>query len=395
MHPRQSIIDKFSTFIQFDAERFQNWAKDGKLRRSIQSCINQNPEETSDNVWAIYWHKRWQKEQLTIAQQHLNAYLQEPCYWSSQKIAQTFSATGHSLPDFFQIAIIQIDRILKGFNPNQGFILKNYASTAFSSIIRETLRQRHEVDICSTWGMLRKTSQKRLIESLEAAGLSKETITNYTNAWNCYQLIYAPTQNNTSRKLSRPDDKMWDAITKAYNTQAPSKVSAQTLESWMQTCASSIRNFLYPSVTSINTPTGSEEIYEIIDNIPSNENSPLVEIISEEEQLSRDSQLSEISQVLIEAVNKLEPEAQQILKLYYTQGQTQQQIASHLEIPQYTISRRLNKIRETLLKAVFTWSKEKLHISITSDILKSMNSVIEQWLQSYYTPNSAPPVRAG
>lgn len=323
MHPRQSIIDKFSTFIQFDAERFQSWAKDGKLRRSIQSCINQNPEETSDNVWAIYWHKRWQREQLTIAQQHLNAYLQEPCYWSSQKIAQTFSATGHSLPDFFQIAIIQIDRILKGFNPNQGFILKNYASTAFSSIIRETLRQRHEVDICSTWGMLRKTSQKRLIESLEAAGLSKETITNYTNAFHCYQLICAPTQTNTSRKLSRPDDKMWDAITKAYNTQAPFKVSAQTLESWMQTCASSIRNFLYPSVTSINTPTGSEDTYEIIDNIPSNENSPLVEIISEEEQLSRDSQLSEISQVLIEAVNKLEPEAQQILKLYYTQGQTQ------------------------------------------------------------------------
>lgn len=386
MHQRQSIIDKFSTFIQFDAERFQNWVKDGRLRRSIQSCINQNPEETSDNVWAIYWYKRWQKEQVKgIALYHLNAYLQEPCYWSSQKLAKTFSNTQHSLPDFFQIAITQIERILKGFNPSQGFILKNYASTSFSSIIRETLRQRHEVDICSTWGMLRKTSQKRLVESLEAAGLSKEKITSYTNAWNCYQLIYAPTQTNTSRKLSRPDNKTWDAITKAYNDQAPSKINAQTLESWMQTCALSIRNFLYPTVTSINTPTGSEDTYEIIDNIPSNENSPLISIIAEEEQQTRNSQLSEISQVLIEAVNKLELEAQQILKLYYTQGLTQQQIAKQLEIPQYTISRRLNKIRETLLKAVFTWSKEKLHISITSDILKSMNSVIEQWLQSYYS----------
>lgn len=385
MYSRQSVIDKFSTFIQFDAERFHSWIQDGRLRRSIQSCINKNLEETSDNVWAIYWYKRWQKEQLSIAQQHLNAYLQEPCYWSSQKLAQSFSGTQYSLPDFFQIGIIQVERILKGFNPNQGFILKNYASTIFSSVIRETLRQRHEVDICSTWGMLRKTSQKRLIESLEAAGLSKETITNYTNAFNCYQLIYTPTQTNTSRKLVRPDDKTWDAITKVYNEKAPSKVSAQTLESWMQTCATLIRNFLYPPVTSINASTGSEDTYEIIDNIPSNENSPLLEIIASEEQQTRDSQLSEIGQVLVEAVNKLELEAQQILKLYYIQGLTQQQIALKLDIPQYTVSRRLNKIRSCLLKAVFTWSKEKLHITVTSDILKSMNSVIEQWLQVYYS----------
>jgi RNA polymerase sigma factor (sigma-70 family) len=385
MHSRQAIIDKFSTFIKFDSERFQTWVKDGRLRRSIQSCVNQNPDETSDNVWAIYWHKCWQKEQRGIALSHLNAYLQEPCYWSSQKLAQNFAANQYTLPDFFQIAIAQIERVLKGFNPNQGFVLKNYANTAFSSIIRETLRQRHEVDICSTWGMLRKTSQKRLIESLEAAGLSQETINNYTNAFNCYQLIYVPTQNNSARKLTRPDDAIWEAITKAYNAQAPAKVSAQTLESWMQTCAVSIRKFLYPSVTSINTPTGGEDTYEIIDNIPSNENSPLLEIIAQEEQQTRNSQLSEISQVLIEAVNQLEPQAEQILKFYYTEGLTQQQIAKQLEIPQYTISRRLNKIREILLKAVFTWSKEKLHISITSDILKSMNSVIEQWLQSHYS----------
>lgn len=386
MHSRQTIIDKFSTFIQFDAERFHSWVKDGRLRRSIQSCINKNPEETSDDVWAIYWYKRWQKEQSSVAQQHLNAFLQEPCYWSSQKLAQSFSATQYSLADFFQIGITQVERILKGFNPSQGFVLKNYASTIFSSVIRETLRQRHEVDICSTWGMLRKTSQKRLIESLEAAGLSKETITNYTNAFNCYQLIYVPSQTNTSRKLARPDEKTWNAITKAYNMQAPSsKINAQTLESWMQTCASSIRNFLYPPVTSINAPTGSEDTYEIIDNIPSNENSPLLEIIAEEEQQARNSQLSEIGQVLVEAVHKLELEAQQILKLYYIQGLTQQQIAKKLDIPQYTVSRRLNKIREGLLKVVFTWSKEKLHITVTSDILKSMNSVIEQWLQVYYS----------
>ncbi|MEA5574155.1 sigma-70 family RNA polymerase sigma factor [Calothrix sp. UHCC 0171] len=386
MQPRKSVIEIFSTFIQFDTERFHCWATDGRLRRSMQSNLKISPDETSEDIWALYWHKSWhQPDTATISKQHLIAYLQEACYWSSQKMVQMFANTQHTLPDFFQIAITQCDRILKGFNPNQGFVLKNYASTIFGTVIRETLRQRHEVDICSTWGILRKISQKRLLESLENAGLSKETITSYVTAWNCFKLIYVPSQAGTSRQLARPDDKTWEAIAKAYNSQTISRTTPQTIETWMQACAKAARNYLYPNITSINAPTGSEDTYEFVDNIPSNEQDSLLsEIIAAEEQQTRTSQLGEMNQMLIDAVNKLEPEAQAILRLYYTQGFTQQQIAKELQIQQYTISRRIAKVRDTLLKTLAKWSEAKLHISMTSDLLKSTNTVMEEWLQSYY-----------
>ncbi|PAX60307.1 sigma-70 family RNA polymerase sigma factor [Brunnivagina elsteri] len=391
MLSRKNIIEIFSTFIQFDAERFYCWATDGRLRRSMQVHISNSPDECSEDIWAIYWHKCWQKPEMAgIAKQHLSAYLQEACYWNSQKMTQTFTNTQHTLSDFFQIGIIQCDRILKGFNPSQGFVLKNYASTIFGTVIRETLRQRHEVDICSTWGILRKISQKRLLESLENAGLSKDTITCYVTAWNCFKLIYVPHQASTSRQLSRPDDKIWEDITKAYNSQIIGQnlpqVNSQGIESWMQACAKAARNYLYPTISSINATTGSDDAYEFVDNIPSNEeDSLLTEIIATEELQIRTLQLAQMNQILIDAVNKLDVEAQAILKLYYTQGFTQQQIAKELQIQQYTISRRMSKVRDTLLKTLAQWSQEKLHISMTSDLLKSTNAVMEEWLQSYYS----------
>ncbi|RUR83010.1 hypothetical protein ACF3DV_29980 [Chlorogloeopsis fritschii PCC 9212] len=47
MHPRKSVIEIFSTFLQFDADHFGGWATDAKLRRSMHSCIKQTAQETS------------------------------------------------------------------------------------------------------------------------------------------------------------------------------------------------------------------------------------------------------------------------------------------------------------------------------------------------------------
>ncbi|PHK30785.1 hypothetical protein VF12_29060 [Nostoc linckia z15] len=51
MQPRQTIIEIFSTFVQFAGDRFSRWAIESSLRRSIQSCIKQAPQETSEYFW--------------------------------------------------------------------------------------------------------------------------------------------------------------------------------------------------------------------------------------------------------------------------------------------------------------------------------------------------------
>ncbi|MDP5338460.1 MAG: sigma-70 family RNA polymerase sigma factor [Nodularia sp. (in: cyanobacteria)] len=390
MQPRQNIIEIFSTFVQFDGDRFSHWAMESRLRRSIQSCLQETPKDTKSDFWVLYWYKYLQiPETKILAQQHLTAYLQEPCYWVSQKTAVNFISNQYKLSDCFQIAIAQVDRVLQSFNPEQGSNLRNYASIVFASAIRETLRQVHEVDICTDWGLLRKTSQKRLDESLQNAGLSSETINAYILAWQCFKTLYVPTKAANSRQLSRPDEQIWQAIATAYNSQTSQQVNPQTLEKWLLSAAKAVRKYLYPSPDSLNISKGGDNSGELLDSIPGTEQESLINnIICQEEAQTRASVQMEINQVLADAIAQLEPQVQQILHLYYSQQLNQDAIAQQLEIKQYTVSRRLTKVKEILLRSLANWSQDILHISVNTDLLKSMSVVIEEWLHNYYSVSS-------
>lgn len=391
MQPRQNIIEIFSTFIQFTADHFSYWATESSLRRSIQSCFNRYRQETTSDFWVLYWYKFWQvPETQSLAQQHLTAYLQETCYWVSQKTVASFTSTQYQLSDCFQIAIFKIDKILKNFEPSLGFSLKNYASSIFGGAIRETLRQRQEVDICSDWGLLRKTTKKRLVESLQTAGLSPEEMASYLLAVNCFQTLYVPTINGSSRQLVRPDERIWQAITTAYCSQIGQPANPKTLENWLLNAAIAVRKYLYPTLNSLNAPKGQDDTSEWMDNLPGVEIESLVdEIIAQEELQTRISQQTTINQILIGAIAQLEPQLQQILHLYYGQELTQDKIAKQLQMQQYTVSRRLNKAREAILLSLAKWSGEILHISITSDLLKNISTVMEEWLKNHYSQTPA------
>ena len=391
MRSRQSLLEIFSTFLQFEDDRVSTWAIDARLRRNMQQCLQQSDHaETASNFWALYWYKVWQDEGNSNSFAHLIAYLQETCYWSAQKTLTNFALTHYTLPDCFQVAIAKVQKILSGFNPQQGFSLQNYASAIFASTIRDTLRQRQEVDICTNWALLRKVSQKRLIESLQNAGLSAETIATYTLAWNCFKSLYVPTQETATRKLPRPDAATWAAIEQRYNTDRRQVASApaakpETLEKWLNVCAQAARSYLNPNLVSINTPKAGQDTGELLDDVPeSSRESLLADLISEEDDQTRQDQRSQLNQILEAAVEQLDPELQTILHLYYRENCTQQQMAERLDIKQYTVSRRLTKAREQLLKKLALWSQDTLHISLTSALLQSMSLVMEEWLQQHY-----------
>lgn len=394
MRPRQDIVEIFSTFLQFNADRFSGWATEPRLRRSMQSCLTRSPQpETEENFWALYWYKVWQAQPTGIAGVHLAAYLQEACYWAAQKTMTGFSSTQHTLSDCFQIVIARLDKVLKGFNSQQGFSLKNYASAIFTSVIKEALRQRQEVDICTDWALLRKLSHKRLEESLQNVGLSSETIASYLLAWNCFKTVYVPTTASATRQLPRPDRTTWEAIAQLYNAERRSRLHrpgpecrAETLEQWMVACAKAARSYLYPTLTSINTPKPGQESGEWLDNLPELQGeSLLTDLITTEEVQSRQSQQAQMNAVLLAALEQLDLQTQQLLQLYYGQGLTQQQMALQLEMKQYTVSRRLTKFRKSLLRALAQWSQETLHISLTSDVIKDISAVLDEWLQGHYS----------
>lgn len=406
MRPRQSLIELFSTFLEFDFDRFQGWSADLRLRRNMERCLTQSVDQATDQAtlaesidgyWALYWHKVW----LTNAPQsgsvkghlargHLTAYVQEPCYWVAQKTANSFNNIQYSLADLFQMAIVQVDKVLKGFNAQQGFSLRNYASVTFSNLIRESLRQRQEVDICTDWALLRKLSQKRLVEALQTVGLGAETIASYVLAWSCFKTLYVPKQATGSQKLAKPDPQTWEAITQFYNQERISQSLAATtpenLEKWLATCAKAARAYLYPSLMSINTPKPGQDSGEFLDDLAETKQtaSLLTDLIAEEEIQQRKNQQNQVNSVLSEAIQQLDELSQRLIQLYYREGLTQQQMADCMGMKQYTVSRRLTKARESLLTVLAKWSQVALHITPTSDVLNHTSTALEEWLKTHY-----------
>ncbi|MBD2774268.1 sigma-70 family RNA polymerase sigma factor [Iningainema tapete] len=391
MQSRQGIIEIFSTFVQFEGDVFSRWVSDPKLRRSMLNCLLKSNQEETEAFWAIYWHRIWHQQASQLAAAHISAYLQEVCYWVARKMKMNLPGK-YSVADFFQTAIARIDKVLKGFNPQLSSNLKIYAEYAFSNVIKDWLRKRQEVDMCTDWGLLHKLSQKRLVESLRQAGYNSSTIASYVLAYLCFLQLYAPNDAATAHKLVKPDNATLQAIAKLYNTERLSRLNSPTpvctpesLETWLLACAKAVRSFQYPTSVSIDTPLPGQETGELLDIMTGNfQESVLTEIIAQEEAETIAARSTQIKAVLSDALRKLDTKEQALLQAYYQQGLTQQQIAQQLGVKQYTVSRSLTRVKRTLLLALAEWSQQKLHTPLKSDVIDSMSNALEEWLVAHY-----------
>ena len=389
MRPRQEITEMFSTFAQLEAGKFSRWLTDTKLRRSIQNCLNCSPEvANSENFWALYWHKHWQTNSHRLAKMHLSAYLQESCYWASEKTVAKFANSYYGVADYFQMANAQIEIILKDFNVEKSSSLKYYAIMAMSTQLRDILRQRKEADICTNWALLRKVSKKGVLEALSQAGLSQSAIAQHRLAWTCFKELYIHESSGRS-KLPEPNLQLWEAIAQLYNSERQTQLTfsseectSKTIEQWLTQTAVYVRAYLFPSVKSLDAFTQNDET-KTLDLPDLSSDSPIADLIAIEDIQNRKQQTLEMSAVLLNALQLLDVQTQNILKLYYQEGLTQQQIIQKLQISQPTVSRRLVKGRESLLTALVKWSQD-LNIPVNSNQIKDMSIALEEYLRTHY-----------
>ncbi len=399
MRPRQQLTELFSTFLQFEADHLDRWITDGRLRRQMQQRLDQVKEPTSEKFWALYWYRHWQQAEDLNANRstlHLSAYLQEPCYWAAQQTVRKFTDLQYRLPDCFQIAIAEVPAVLKGFNPDRGASLKTFAGMAFSSTLRDALRQRQVVDLSTDWSLLRRISKKRLLESLHQAGLTATEITQYQLVWLCFKTQYVPPAPH--EKLPQLDAALWETVAQLYNRERQSQLltpgsalPAATIERWVAQMARWTRSFLYPNVGSLNAPQFGEETIEFQDNLPDPDSDSLLsDLVAQEELDDRSRQQMQLTQTLTQALGKLDAQSQDILRLYYQQGLTQQQIMREMEMSQASVSRRLSKARESLLTAIVQWSAA-LNITPTPALIKDMSTALDEWLNARYQSNGLAP----
>lgn len=396
MRSRTDILAVFSTFIQFSGDRFDAWISDPRLARSMQQELLRNAER-SENYWALHWYRL--RQQHPQATDHLWAYLQAPCYWAADKVTRRFAMVQCSLADGFQIAIANVDRILNGYNPDYGSNLKAYARTAFGNCIRDQLRQQQEVNISSDWGLLRRVSQTQLTQALLTAGFVQTSAP--ILIWKCFKAICTPEPGRPARGLPAPSEEQLENIAKRFNQRryqlsqnskgktaiefsTIDDISSRQVMADLAEIATIARSYLTPTVTSLNQPQYDDSGEEQLDTLPTDE-TPMAQLLTTEAYVEQQQRLQQIEAVLKDAIAVLDIPSQRLLHLYYQQTLTQKEIANQLNIHQYQVSRKLNRIRQRLLLSVITWSQSALHTPPESDVLASVSEVIHEWLQHHYS----------
>jgi RNA polymerase sigma factor (sigma-70 family) len=422
MYPRRQIIEMFSTFARLEGDRFQQWITDPRLRRSIQRCSPHLSDLQSDKAWSLYWYRQWSEQRQNtsqdtsknisqsasknisqshlLAELHLSAYLQESCYWVAQQISQRFQTTQYTLTDCFQIASSEIRRVLKRYVPDRGSSLKSFAAIVLTSALKDMLRQRQVADICSDWSLLRRISKKRLGEVLEQAGLVESDILQYRWAWLCFQTVYVPTQLRGSEQLPKPDSFLWHSIAHLYNSKRQAQLATpgpaltpEQIEIRLAKLARWIRTYLYPAIDSLNrTKTGQDGEFQddLTDDLAP---SLLDAAIQQEEIEQRIAQRSQLQRVLNQSLEHLEADLQEILRLFYQQGLSQQELAAYLKTSQPTVSRRLKKAEACLLAALIQWIETDLNQFPNPDELKIINMTLKEWLKGHYDNSTINPLR--
>lgn len=396
MYRRTEITQMFSTFLQLERDRPSKWVVDAKLRRSMQNCLKLSPEVSQEEkFWSLYWHKQWRLQSNRLAKMHLLAYLQESCYWASQNTISKLANSQYTIADFFQMANAEVETILKFFKPDKSSCLKAYASMAIQSRLRDILQRRKDAYICSNWSLLRKVSKKFLVEALDNAGLSQNTIAQYRLAWNCFKELYVHQPGGT-KALPEPTPQEWEAIANLYNqsrhqlTQPTSECKAQTIEKWLHQTISYLRAYLSPSLKSLNSFQQNDDNNQTLDIPDPSSDSLVADMIAEEDLQDRQNQISQMFGVLSQALQALDVKSQQLLKLYYQKGLTQKQIMQELKMSQPTVSRKLVKGRESLLAALVKWSQD-LNIPINPNQIKDMSIALEEWLRNQFSDHNINP----
>ncbi len=381
---------QFSTFAQIANGDLDRWIEEPRLKKSMEKEQLLLQWELGKsfpvNAWVSHWHHQWKSQETERPLYHLQAYLQEPCYWAAQKISSRFNTTNFGLADCFQTAFEKSNTVLERFKPELGTSLSTYAGRAFSNAIQDALGQYNEVQISSELSLLQRCGSKRLGQALIAAGLSPEMQSLHKAAWQSFKSFYFP-QATTARNLTSLAPEDWAMMLAHYEVlrseQNLDLASEAQLHEWLVNCVLHLRRYTTPQAISLNA--SMEDSEEFLEQLGDTREESIALLLAQEQEADRLQQQQTITTVLVAGLSKLKPLNQQLLKLYYGEGLKQTEIAERLNSQQCTVSRQLRASRQALLKVLVTWILEELHISCETAVLNNMTVILEDWLKVQFS----------
>ncbi|MEH2067482.1 MAG: sigma-70 family RNA polymerase sigma factor [Nostoc sp.] len=430
MKKRQSIVQKFSTFISFQSVKksFKSkWITEPKLERNIKQQVQKYPEKTAE-LWALEFLKvlqsQYQEEekieatrkqknnrqlvdtlssihspvitqysstsQHLKAEKYLSAYLQEACYQAAQNIQKQFKSIQYkySFEDLFQIGNLFVNQPAKLFRSfkleYQHSSLENYAKTAIFRFIGNTIYTQDieaKREKFSDYGLLRDLNNKELKEALASKGINTNQIDSSCLARQCFNAVCQPQKTQSSRSLESPSQEDLTQIACCYNQRhnqlnLPTVLVADSkkIQEMLLTCIQAARDYRTKRILTLE----NDDV--ISDPMPTPWDT--VTQIEEREQI----------EFLVSKIFITIPESgQTMLKLWLGLNLTQAEIATVLKQKypklqkQYQVARELGKYSRNLLKE-FLQEYHQLNPEIflhNDKDIKLIQESLYECLQSY------------
>lgn len=400
MQKRQSTVQKFSTFLSFTGDRKNptpQWTTDPRLERNIQQQLHNDPEKTAE-LWSLYFLKLLLNETTTnqhylasksrLAENHLSAYLQEPCYQAAQKIQKQFQSIRYkyALEDLFQIGNVFVSepaKLFRSFKLDHQGSLEGYAKTAIFRFIGNTIYAQDieaKREKFSDYGLLRDLNNKELKEALAARGICDRQSDPHCLTRHCFNAVCQPQTRQGSRSSEAPSPEDLVQIASCYNQQRgqfnlPNGLAdAKTIQELLSTCIQAARDYRTKRVLALD----NDDL--ICDPMPT----PWETVIQTEEQEQMQSLVAEIFATLPEM-------GQTLFKLWLGLNLTQTEIATVLKSKypelqkQYQVARHVGKYSKNFLKAFLQQCQQlNYDLELQDDgAISLIQALLDECLQSY------------
>jgi hypothetical protein len=366
---RPTIVGKFSTFLWNS-----KWVADRILLANISSKIEKHPHE-SEIFWFNHFLQAARDNSDTLAEKHLFAYLEEPCWHSADNLR--FNRVDF---DYFGIAreaaMENWRGIFKNYDPKQGNPC-NWAKLKLYYGIMNKLRENGEFKNCSDWRIL-KCTKKGLEKALKAGGIKEENFSKYLLVWRAFNEIYTANVKN-QRELPPPRQKQWEEITSYFNNFAAPEYANQTIidvKKLLQICIKALRDKNQIRLATLDGEHPESLELEMIEESEFNS----------QDQIERSELSEEIIAVLGSVIASLPKDAKKMLILEHGLIKlSQQYIAQEFNIHrQYQVSRLLSRYHRTILEHLLEYLQKQYKITVDTEAINTACKQLDGWLNWYF-----------
>lgn len=399
--PSRDFNDKFYTFlIPMGGDNRQicfRWRTETALKKNFSSyqaaeesfllwCQGQDDYSIVRKFLEIYQHEETTEREKELAQWHLTAYLETPCYQAASKRFATFSNFNDLTDDwehYLHLArcltnnpeeILQIYRKYR----RRGYDLEKYFMWEIASKIRDLSYRATGQGKYSPWYSLKNTSATTLNQALVNHGVRAENIERYLIARSCLFEVYAKSEQG--RWIS-PNLNEYQAAAN-YCTRYHFTIDVQEIQRLIKICLEVLRSS--PKIISFDTNNN----LDVIESYSVNEISepdPLLAIAEDLYRENMQSYVEGINQVLIQewaAFKQRDIDYETMLLLRYGLGLSQASTAAQIGVHQTTVRDYCLLFQEQLLEAVGLWLMDKLGVNLQQ--LEDLEQYLDLWLKEQY-----------